>query len=55
MPSANGQETGWMMRCNVRWADDPGLHLKRPALERFSKPDSPVIETLVVRRERKDR
>jgi hypothetical protein len=53
MPSANGQETGWMMRCNVRWTGNPAPELKRPAFDRFRKPDSPVMETLVARRERR--
>jgi len=52
MPSANGRETGWMTRCNVRSADDPALRFKKKAPERFRKPDSPVTETVVARRER---
>jgi len=35
MPSVNGQETGWMVRCNVRWTDDPDGGLKMSAFERF--------------------
>jgi hypothetical protein len=53
MPSANGQETGWMTRCDVRWTDNnPAPGLKRSAFQRFGNPNSPLTETLVVRRER---
>jgi hypothetical protein len=49
--SANGQETGWMVRCNLRWTGNPGSGLKRPAFERFRKPGGLVMETLVAREE----
>jgi hypothetical protein len=55
MPSANGQETGWMMRCGVRWTDNPDPDLKRPAFERFRKSHTPLTETLVAGREGQDR
>jgi hypothetical protein len=55
MPSANGQETGWMVRCDVRWTDNPDPGLKRPAFKRFGNPNSPLMETLVARREREGR
>ena len=49
MPSGNGQETGWMARCNVRWTGNPDSAFERRAVGRFGKPDSPVMETLVAR------
>jgi hypothetical protein len=49
VPSANGQETGWMMRCDVRWTDTTDSGFKRAAFERFPKPDSVVMKTLLAR------
>jgi hypothetical protein len=44
--SANGQETGWMVRCEVRWTGNPDFGLREPDFER---PASLVMETLVAR------
>jgi hypothetical protein len=55
MPSANGQETGWMARCNVRRANNLDRGLKRRVLERFRKPDNPVMQTLAAHQERQNR
>jgi hypothetical protein len=49
---SNGEETGWMVRCNLRWTGNPGSGLKRPAFGRFRIPGSLVTETLVAREER---
>jgi hypothetical protein len=46
IPSANGQETGWMMRCDVRWTGNPESGFKRRAAERFR---SLIMEALVAR------
>jgi hypothetical protein len=55
MPSTNGRETGWMMRCNMRWADVPGPRATRPTFEDFQTPDSPAMKMLVVRQDLRDR
>jgi len=55
IPSANGQETGWMVRCNVRWTGNLDFDFKRPAFGRFRKTDSLVIKTLIARSERQHR
>jgi hypothetical protein len=43
IPSANGRETGWMVRCDVRWTGN--------STERFRKLDGLVGETFVTRQE----
>jgi hypothetical protein len=53
--SANGEETGWMVRCNLIRTDNPESGLKRPPFDRFRKADSLVMETLVARDERERR
>jgi hypothetical protein len=47
VPSANGEETGWMVRCNVQWTGNSDSGFKRPTFEHFRKPDSVVRATLV--------
>jgi hypothetical protein len=53
--AADGQETGWMVRCDVRRTDNPESGSERPAFERFRKSGSLVFETSIARGERRYR
>jgi hypothetical protein len=47
--SANGQETGWIVRCDVGWTGNAASDLRRSALERFRGAGRRGVETVAAR------
>jgi hypothetical protein len=47
--SANGQETGWMVHCDVRWTGNAGSDLRRSAFVGFRKSGRRGVETVAAR------
>jgi hypothetical protein len=54
MPSANGQKTGWMVRCDVKWTGDFDLARTKLGLERSGKSHSSRGSVAVLREDSND-